>query len=124
MLFNSGGAGSHGPLNLGVAFRHAQDDDASVGELAADGDEGVGAICAGQVKIHQGDVGAMAPEFRNCLRGIVCLSDHQHVGLQTDDRVQSFTNDGMILNAQDANGVGPDHDTSTPNSNGAGSPVV
>jgi hypothetical protein len=51
------------------------------------------------MKIHQGDVGAMAPEFGDCLRGSACLSDHQHVGLQTDDRLQSFTNDRMILDA-------------------------
>jgi hypothetical protein len=43
----------------------------------------------------------MTPEFDDRLFGCICQTDHQHVGLQTDDRIQSFTKDRMILNAQD-----------------------
>jgi len=80
-----------------------------VWKLAPNGDERVCAIGAGQAQIHESDVRAMAPEFRQSLLGIGCLGDQEHIWLRTEDSTQSFTKNRMVFDAQDANGVGLGH---------------
>src|SRR5262245_12958603 len=46
----------------------------------------------------------MTPELRDRLLGSAGLSDDLHVRLQPYDRAQSFTNDRVILDAQNTDG--------------------
>ena len=48
--------------------------------------------------------------------GVARLGDHHHVGLRTDDRPQSFPDDGMIFDAQDSNGADIRHSSLRPDS--------
>jgi hypothetical protein len=71
MLGDTGGfAQASSQENCAIAVRGAQHDDTGMGKLSLYGDQRVCAIRAGQTEIHQGDVGAMAPEFCNSLLGI------------------------------------------------------
>src|SRR5262245_29185663 len=97
-------------LNLAVAFRHAEHDDAGFRKLSADRDERVRSVGARQTQIHQSDVGTMTSEFLDGLLGGARLRDHAHVRLRTDHPRQTLTDDGMVLDAEDPNdGAGLSH---------------
>ena len=64
-------ARSHRALDLAVAVRRREHDDARPGELSANRDEGVRSVGAWKPKVHQRDVRPMVAELRHGLHAFV-----------------------------------------------------
>src|ERR1700709_1422811 len=73
------GARPHCPLDIDIAIRTRQHNDASVWIFSSNGYECIGPIRAGKPKIHQGDVGTMTTELSDGLRCIRRHSNQKHV---------------------------------------------
>ena len=68
-----------------------------------DGADGVEAIDAGQLQVHQRDVGPMLQELLDGFLPVARLRDDEHVGLQADDPDDAFAHQPVVVHAQDAN---------------------
>ena len=65
--------------------------------------DGMQAVHARQLQIHQRDVGPMLQELLDRLFAVAGLRDDGHVGLQADDADDAFTHQTMIVDAEYAN---------------------
>src|ERR1700684_4097875 len=98
----SGGAGPHGSLNLAIAVRGCQHDDASSRELASNGDKNVSAVRAGKLQIHQGYVRLKAAKFSHGLHPVSGKSYQPHIGLRCDNGGQTLPENRVVFDAQDS----------------------
>src|SRR5271166_46055 len=102
-------AGAQRPVNLTVAIRGREHDNARLRKLLANGYHGIGAVAALQPNVHESDVWAMSAEARDRLPGGRRLRNEKHVLLRGDDRTESLAENRMIFDAQNANGFTGDN---------------
>ena len=82
---------------------HRQHDDAGVRLRVPDRADGVQAVHARQLQVHQRDVGPMLQELLDRLFAVARLRDDGHVGLQADDADDAFAHQTMVVDAEYAN---------------------
>ena len=80
-----------------VALVHRQDDDAGVREFGSQSLDGLDAAHAGQLQVHDGDVGTEASEELERLFPGRRHRDDPHVRLEIQELRDRFPNDRMIL---------------------------
>src|ERR1700722_2521165 len=97
----SGGTSPHGSLNLTVAVRGCQHDDASSRELASNGDKNIGAVRAGKLEVHQGDIWLMPAKFSYSLHAIPHVAYQPHIRLRCDNGGQTFPENRVVFDAED-----------------------
>ena len=96
-------AGRERALDLDVALEGREHDDASVGELGADGGERVDAAHVGQAQVHERHVGPLRPVLLDASRPVRRLGHELHVGLRVDQRADPLAQQRMVVHAQDSN---------------------
>src|SRR5689334_22425039 len=90
-------------MDLDVAFKGREHDDAGLREFGPDGDQGVDTAQIGEPQVHQRDV---RPVLAILLNGFVpagCLRDDLHVRLAVNNRCDPLPQEGMIIHAEHPN---------------------